>query len=438
MAAGATNNMGNKAAAGEKRPAGPGPNTAYGFLSSVKLAIALLSLIALACIVGTLIPQAALVEYGRRHGEGMYAFLRASGLTDVFHAPWFFGLLSLFVLNLVLCTLKRLGGLFKGGDRSLPTDKKLAAMPLHFFVKGAKIDGVEAIFRGYRSRREGNGAILEKGGLSRYGVYIIHASIVAILLGGLIGLLLGFRGSLALGKGEAKDAAVKRDGRTAIPLGFSVKLDDFSLTLYPGGEPKEYLSRIEIIDNGRTVARADVRVNHPVSYKGTNIYQASYGQDPIFVFDIAGREVRLNQGGVYKQGDFAMMAMRFERSVHDFGPGVQVAYIEGGETRTAWFMRDVPRLAAKTLAGAEVRLKGIDSEYYSGLEVARDPGVWVVWTGFALILIGLYINFFMHFRRIYLLQTAEGVLVAGTSPRNREAFKEEFEKWRKKAHGLER
>ena len=210
------------------------------------------------------------------------------------------------------------------------------------------------------------------------------------------------------------------------------------MTLYPGGEPKEYLSRIEIIDNGRTVAKADVRVNHPVSYKGTNIYQASYGQDPIFVFDIAGQEVRLNQGGVYKQGDFAMMAMRFERSVHDFGPGVQVAYIEGGETRTAWFMRDVPRLAAKTLAGAEVRLKGIDSEYYSGLEVARDPGVWVVWTGFALILIGLYINFFMHFRRIYLLQTAEGVLVAGTSPRNREAFKEEFEKWRKKAHGLER
>ena len=162
VAAGATNNMGNKAAAGEKRPAGPAPNTAYGFLSSVKLAIALLSLIALTCIVGTLIPQAALDEYGRRHGEGMYAFLRASGLTDVFHAPWFFGLLCLFVLNLVLCTLKRLGGLFKGGDRSLPTDKKLAAMPLHFFVKGAKIDGVEAIFRGYRPRREGTGPSSKK------------------------------------------------------------------------------------------------------------------------------------------------------------------------------------------------------------------------------------------------------------------------------------
>ena len=67
---------------------------------------------------------------------------------------------------------------------------------------------------------------------------------------------------------------------------------------------------------------------------------------------------------------------------------------------------------------------------------SHDPGVWVVWTGFALILFGLYINFFVYYRRIYLLQTSEGVLVAGTSPRNKEAFREEFEKWREKANGI--
>ena len=82
----------------------------------------------------------------------------------------------------------------------------------------------------------------------------------------------------------------------AIPLGLQSGSTNFSVTLYPGGEPKEYLSRIEIIDNGRTVAKADVRVNHPVSYKGTNIYQASYGKDPVFLFDIGGQEVRLGPG----------------------------------------------------------------------------------------------------------------------------------------------
>jgi len=431
--------IGDRAAGGEKRSPASAINSAYTSLSSVRLTIVLLGLIALACVVGTLMPQqAAVEEYARRYGEAGRIFLRLSGLSDVFHAPLFFALIGLFVINLILCTLRRLGGLFKGGSRALPSEKALSAMPLKFFLKGRKIGEVETLFSGYRARREGGGAILEKGRLARYGVYIIHASIVVILLGSLIGLLFGYRGAVALGKGEEKDTAVKRDGRTTINLGFAIKLDDFSASFYPGGEPKEYLSRIQIVDHGKTVARADVRVNHPFSYNGTSIYQATYGMDPVFLFDVGGQDVRLGQGGAYKKGDLAIMAVRFERSVHDFGPGVQVAYVEGAQTRTAWFLKDVPRLAEKKLAGVTVRLKGIDSEFYSGLEVARDPGVWVVWTGFALILFGLYTNFFMHYRRIYLLETAEGVLVAGTPARNREAFKEEFEKWREKAHDMER
>ena len=429
----------DKAAEGEKRPPDSEGKSLYTSLASVRLTIVLLALIALACVVGTLLPeQAAVEEYARRYGQAGQVLLRLSGLADIFHSPFFFTLIGFFVLNLVLCTLRRLGGLFKGGGRAMPREKALSAMPLRFFLEGRKLGEAETLFRGYRARREGSGAVLEKGRLARYGVYIIHASIVVILLGSLIGLLFGYRGTVSLGKGEEKDAAAGRDGRTTIPLGFAIRLDAFSVAFYPGGEPKEYLSRIEIVDHGKTAAKADVRVNHPFSYKGTTIYQANYGNDPVFLFDVGGQEVRLGQGGVYRQGALAIMAMRFERSVHNFGPGVQVAYVENGQTRTTWFLRDVPRLAGKELAGVTVRLKGIESEFYSGLEVARDPGVWVVWTGFALILFGLYTNFFMHYRRVYLLETAEGVLVAATQAKNREAFKEEFEKWREKAHGMER
>ncbi len=181
-----------------------------------------------------------------------------------------------------------------------------------------------------------------------------------------------------------------------------------------------------------------MRVNHPFSYKGANIYQASYGTDPVFFFDIGGEEVRLSPGGVYKKGPLELMVVRFERSVHDFGPGVQLAYLEERETRTAWFVKDVPRLREKELMGVRVRLNDVGEEPYTGLDVARDPGVWVVWTGFALILVGLFSNFFTYYRRVYLFQTPEGVLVAGTSSRNKEAFREEFESRREKANGAKR
>jgi cytochrome c biogenesis protein len=146
--------------------------------------------------------------------------------------------------------------------------------------------------------------------------------------------------------------------------------------------------------------------------------------------------VRLSKGDTYRDGALTMMATGFEPSIHNFGPGVQIAYLEGNQTQTVWFVKAVPTLREKEIGGVAVRLDDIANEFYTGLEVSHDPGIWVVWTGFALILFGLYINFFVYYRRIYLLQTSEGVLVAGTSPRNKEVFREEFEKWREKANGI--
>jgi cytochrome c biogenesis protein len=431
-------------AIGNRPPEGGTPRLAsaagdaYKFLSSTRFTIFLLSLIAVSCVAGTLLPQQATPEeYLQRYTESTYLVLKFLGLTNVFHSPWFVCLTGFFVVNLLLCTFQRLGRFLGSGAPEMPNEASLLAMPLTFFLEGADVTQAAGLFRGYKACGQGPGRILEKGKISRYGVYIIHGSIVIILVGSLIGLF-GFRGFVTLGKGDTRDSAVKRGSRETIPLGFAIKLDDFKISFYPGGEPREYMSRVEIIDNGKTVKEAEVRVNHPLSYRGTSIYQASYGSDPVFLFDIGGEEARLGQGSAYKKGPLEIMVVRFERSIHDFGPGVQVAYLEGGETKTSWFVKDVPRLREKEIMGVPVRLKGIGDEFYTGLEVVRDPGIWVVWTGFALILFGLYVNFFMCYRRIYLLGTSEGVLVAGTSSRNKEAFREEFEKWREKAHGIKR
>ena len=428
----------NRAPEGQTPWLASAADNAYKFLSSTRFTIFLLSFIAVSCVAGTLLPQQAPPEeYLQRYAESTYAVLKFLGLTNVFHSPWFVCLIGLFVVNLLLCTVQKLGRFLGSGAPGMPSEKSLLAMPLTFFLDGADVTQAAGLFKGYKATGEGSGRILEKGNISRYGVYIIHGSIVIILMGSLIGLF-GYRGFVTLGKGETRDSAMKRGSREAIPLGFAIKLDDFKISFYPGGEPREYMSRVEIIDNGKAVKKAEVRVNHPLSYKGTSIYQASYGSDPVFLFDIGGEEARLSQGSAYKKGPLEIMVVRFERSIHNFGPGVQLAYREEGETKTSWFVRDVPRLREKEIMGVPVRLTSIGDEFYTGLEVARDPGIWVVWTGFALILFGLYSNFFMCYRRIYLLRTSEGVLVAGTSSRNKEAFREEFEKWRETAHGIKR
>ncbi len=426
-------------------PAGKTPrlasavDSAYKFLSSTRFTIFLLSFIAVSCVVGTLLPQQARPEeYLKRYEESTYVVLKFLGLTNVFHSPWFVSLMGLFVVNLLLCTVQRLGRFLGSGPPEMPNDKSLQAMPLTFFLEGADLGQAANLFKGYRACGEGTGRVLEKGRLSRYGVYIIHGSIVIILLGSLIGLF-GYRGFVTLGKGEMKDSAVKRGSGGVIPLGFAIKLDDFKISFYPSGEPREYMSRVEIIDKGKAAKKAEVRVNHPLSYKGTSIYQASYGSDPVFLFDIGGEEVRLGQGGAYKKGPLEVMVVRFERSIHDFGPGVQLAYLEGGETKTSWFVRDVPRLREKEIDG---RAREARQHRRRVLHGARGGGATRAYgsSGRASPSSSSASpsTSSRSYRRIYLLRTPEGVLVAGTSSRNKEAFREEFEKWREKAHGIER
>ncbi len=412
----------------------------FNFISSVRFAIFLLSFIAVCCIAGTLVPQQAPPEqYLSRYSETTYGFLASIGLTDVFHAPWFMLAVGLFGLNLISCTADRLVR-FVRNRRTAPNldAKMIGAMPLRFFVPGGKAETLGGLFKGYRrGAATGNAILLEKGGIARYGVYVIHGSIVLILIGSLIGLIWGYRGFMTLTVGQTKNEIVKRaSSEKLIPLGFGIKCSDFKVTFYPGGEPKDYMSRIEIINNGKGGPTAEVRVNHPAQYRGTNIYQASYGTDPTFVFDIGGEEVKLVQGDTYEKGPLSFIVMRFEQSVHNFGPGVQLAYLHGDNPKAVWFLKNVPRLREQEIVGVRMALKDIVEEPYTGLEITHDPGVPVVWTGFALILFGLYINFFIYHRRIYMVQHDDGVLVAGASPKNREAFREEFEKLRGKANGV--
>jgi cytochrome c biogenesis protein len=413
-------------------------DSTYKFLSSLRFAILVLSFIAVSCIAGTLVKQqAAPQEYLSHFSETGYALLRFFGLSDVFHAPWFLFLIGLLVLNLVFCSVERLGRLLRAGQKQgIPDQKALEAMSFHFFSKGRTAEEAALAFRGYRqTRKTDRGQVLEKGRFSRYGVYLIHGSIIVILIGSVVGLLFGYKGSMTLNKGEEKSTITKRGSGLTMPLGFAVRCDDFKVSFYPTGEPKDYVSHLQIIRDGKSIRQAEVRVNHPLAYQGTRIYQASYGSDPSFVLKVNGEEVSLPQGGVFKKDDIAFMVVRFEQSVHNFGPGVQLAFMEGNQPQTVWLLKDMPKMRERQIRGASIGLVDIKNDFYTGLEVSHDPGVWIVWTGFLMILFGLYVNFFMYHRKVYLLLTNDGVIVAGTSFRNKEGFKMEFEKRRKRLDG---
>jgi cytochrome c biogenesis protein len=411
------------------------------FLASIKFAIILLACIALGSILGTVIKQGAGAdEYLSLYSESTYRIITMLGLNDVYHSPWFFALLFLFAINLTLCTLKRFMPILRGDKKiTLPDEGAMAGLSMNFRVSDNLDDAsLSAMLKRYRCTYSGEeGKVFQKGALSKYGVLLIHTSIMLILIGGFVGLVTGFKGFMVLQKGETKNTiSVGGERPHEKPLGFAIKCKDFQVSFYPNGAPKDYVSTVEVIEGEQTIFEKQIRVNDPLSYKGIQVYQASYGKTPTFLFNIGGEQVTLKERETYRKNDLVMMPIRFEENIHNFGPGVMVAYLDQGEPRTVWFLKNMERFNEKNIQGFPVRLEGIKEALYTGLSVSKDPGIWIVWTGFAFILFGLYINFFMYFRRIYVRNISGGYLIAGVAMKNKEAFKEEFEALKGKFDGI--
>lgn len=64
---------------------------------------------------------------------------------------------------------------------------------------------------------------------------------------------------------------------------------------------------------------------------------------------------------------------------------------------------------------------------YTGLQVARDPGVEVVWLGCLVMMVGIYVAFFMSHRRIWVRIQDGAVTVGGNASKNQGAFQQAFE-----------
>jgi len=405
----------------------------FRFLVSVRLTIITLSLIAGTSIVGSLVRQGASEEeYVSHYSERTYHFIKLLGFDDVYHSPWFYFLIVIFTINLLLCTFQRLRRLSAPRGRQVPELGALVSSGAGFITGPAnKEEVVRRIGTSYkRERLSETTEIFEKGRFSRYGVIVIHASVLFILIGGLIGNISGFKAYLALRPGdEASAAQSRKPGQSAVVFGFTVKCTDFRVSFYPSGQPKEYASDIEILDEkGSVVKQGRIRVNEPFSYKGIYFYQSSYGRSNVYTFKEDGRTIELGDEEVAREAKVPFMVVRYAEDVHNFGPGVMVAYMDADEPKTVWFLSNVEKMRSHTVKGSKISLENIGGQYHTGLEVSRDPGVPIVLCGFIMMLIGLYVNFFTAYRRIYLAEDRDAVIVAGMASRNKEGFVEDMKK----------
>lgn len=433
----------------------------WDFFCSLKLTIASLILLAATSIIGTVIQQGrSPQEYLQVYSESTYRLFEMLGFFDMYHSWWFLALLGLFSINLIACSIKRFPVVWKTvRNPVLVADDTLfrtLSNTEEYLVK-APVAEMQSQLSAYVGKNfsvpvvtEKDGVVhlyAQKGAWARFGVYVTHASILIIFLGAIVGSLWGYKAFVNIVEGTETSVVYPRGSSDPIDLGFTVRCDAFSVSYYEGtGRPKEFKSLLTIVDGGQVIKdKRPIIVNDPLTYKGITFYQSSFGPagDPTFKFLVRVREtgesvelsirqgqrVDLPGGGSFRVADFT-------EQFQNFGAAARLeVFPANGEPRSFVILKAFPDFDLQRGGDYAFTLVDFQRRFYTGLQVAKDPGVWIVWLGCALMVVGSLVAFFLSHRRLWIticpVGDKTGIKIAGSAHRNQPAFEIFFDEFKK-------
>ncbi len=357
----------------------------------------------------------------------------------------------MFSLNLIVCTLDRFPNIWRlitmdnlalEPDRiiKMPQRQKFASeLPLAQLTDQIETK-LPATHWKFRSADKDGGRLFsaQKGNWTRLGVIMVHTSILVIFAGAIIGAALGYKGWVMITEGQSVKQIYAYDAaRTAIPLGFEVRCDDFQLELYDNGAPKEYRSDLTVLKDGKAVLQKSIVVNSPLKYGGFTFYQSSYqGYDNAMVMDIENDKDQARQKfsvsyGQQVQWPEEHLSFGIVNRMQEGGMGSQrfKVWLKSGDQAPVefWVNSGQAALVERPAGNYTVSVRPL---YATGLQVAKDPGVWYVYLGCMMMLLGLYIAFFLSHRKVWLYISSNGsrsdLWLTGSSNKNKIGFENDF------------
>ena len=244
------------------------------------------------------------------------------------------------------------------------------------------------------------------------------------------------------------------------PLGFGIRCDMFNVDFYGRSDmPKAYRSWLSVIRDGKEVMKKTIEVNEPLQYEGITFYQSSYGLVPggaengIFRLKATSKDGRAEELNARSGNLFTLPGTTLTAKIEDFSPAlgfdqatnkpftyakqmnnpaVFINFFENGNRKFGgWILKRYPETWSLP-DGYTLEFLGLWGSQYTGLQVRKDPGVWIVYLGCIAMAIGLFAAFFMSHRRIWVRLVDEKnttrVIIGASANKNKQAFERKVDK----------
>ncbi|MBG0743009.1 MAG: cytochrome c biogenesis protein [Cylindrospermopsis raciborskii KL1] len=415
-------------------------------ITDLKLAIVLLLVIAIFSVTGTVIEQGetpAFYQANYPEHPALFGFLswkviQVVGLDHVYRTWWFLSLLVLFGVSLTACTFTRQLPALKTAQKWQYYDepRKFNKLALSAELNNVNLNSITDLlkksqYKIFQQEETSHLLYARKGIIGKIGPIIVHIGIVMILLGGIWGAMTGFMAQEMITSGETFQVNNIIDAGAwssqDVLKNWSVKVNRFWIDYTPKGGIEQFYSDLSVLnDQGAEVKHEKIYVNKPLRYHGVVFYQTDWG--------IAAVKVKINNSPIFQ---LPMALLNTNGQGRLWGTWIPTKPdLSAGVSLLAKDLQGMVliydsegKLVNTVRAGMSIPVNGVNLQILdvvgsTGLQIKYDPGIPIVYIGFALLMLGVVMSYFSH-SQIWALQNGDVLYVGGKTNRAQVTFERE-------------
>ena len=408
------------------------------WLSSLKIAILLLLVIAVSCAAGTLIPQQESNQfyYDNFNKNPFLGIINANILLlfefdHVYTSFWFLFLLIWLGLALSVCSFRRQLPILKSAlnwiDYNSP--RQIAKLSVaqtivtNNYSKSLEKIKINLKKQGWNMKETDGRIAARQGVIGRLGPILIHLGMILLMIGATYGSLNGKTIEKFLAPGRSIDLLNNNEEK-----GLTIELQKFQIERDPQGRAEQYKSIVNVIEPNGNNQSKEISVNYPLRYKGLTLYQADWSLAAITIEIDNSPKLQIPIEPISELGEQVWGTII---PTNKDGKN-QILLTVDSELGPVNIYDNDGTLLTKLSINKEEKVKGalikiINIIPSSGLLLKHDPGVPLVYLSFAIILIGGSLSI-ISTKKLWVLHENEKsmIYIGGLSNRNLSGLSKEL------------
>ena len=408
-------------------------------IADLRFAIAILLIIAISSIIGTIIEQDQSIEFyklnypltNRVFGFLSWDLILKLGFDHIYKTWWFILFILLFGMSLFTCTLLQQLPSLKISRRCqfFRTSQQFQRLKVATTLNNKNFH--QLLFKikktNYSIFHQKNLIYAYKGLIGRIAPIIVHFSMILILIGTIFGAVNGFKAQEIIPKTETFHVQnILNSGQLTLIPKISTRINDFWITYTKQKTINQFYSDISILNiDGNEVDRKTIFVNAPARYKGINYYQTDWN---LIGLRIQSQNFKIFQYPLVSLGDSQnKIWITWIPNNFDLKQGIIILIdnLQGYCSIYNELGQFLGNLEVNEQFNTNLPISLIDILSSTGLQIKTDPGIPLIYTGFFFLMLSTLISY-ITYSQIWIIKNNKEIFIGGNTTRGTFEFEIEF------------